>query len=198
MGKDNQTLLFYQQNVDSFFSGTVTADMQEARKRFTDCLSVHAAILDFGCGSGRDTRAFMDAGLLVDAVDGSEELCIRASEYTGITVQHMMFDELDVQDRYDGIWACASLLHLPKKELTAVLRKIEAALRKNGVLYASFKYGDFEGIRDGRYFTDFTEESLAAFWKESTSMHIFDVWISQDVRSDRMENQWLNLLARRI
>ena len=140
----------------------------------------------------------MDAGFLVDAVDGSEELCIRASEYTGITVQHMMFDELDVADRYDGIWACASLLHLPKKELTAVLQKIEAALRKNGVLYASFKYGDFEGIRDGRYFTDFTENSLAAFWKESTSMHMFDVWISQDVRSDRREKQWINLLARRI
>ena len=198
MGKDNQTLQFYKQNADSFFSGTVTADMQEARKGFTDCLSVHAVILDFGCGSGRDTRAFMDAGFLVDAVDGSEEMCIRASEYTGITVQHMMFDELDAQDRYDGIWACASLLHLPKKELTAVLQKIEAALRKNGVLYASFKYGDFEGVRDGRYYTDFTEDSLAAFWKESTSMHTFDVWISQDVRSDRSEKQWINLLARRI
>lgn len=196
--KDNKTLLFYTQNADSFFSGTVIADMQEVRKRFTDCLSKHGTILDFGCGSGRDTRAFMDSGFLVDAADGSADMCARASEYTGITVKHMMFDELDAHNQYDGIWACASLLHLPKNELADVLRKIEYALRENGVLYASFKYGDFEGIREGRYFTDFTENSLTAFWKDTTSMRIFDVWVSQDVRADRKEKQWINLLARRI
>ena len=196
--KDNQTLLFYTQNADSFFSGTVIADMQEVRKRFTDCLAKCGTILDFGCGSGRDTRAFMDDGFQVDAADGSVDMCARASKYTGITVKHMMFNELEAHNQYDGIWACASLLHLPKKELADVLRKIEDALKENGVLYASFKYGDFEGIRDGRYFTDFTENSLRAFWKETTCMRIFDLWVSQDVRADRKEKQWINLLARRI
>lgn len=196
--ENDPTLQFYEKNADSFFLGTVLADMQEARKRFTDCLSNHATILDFGCGSGRDTRAFMDEGFLVDAMDGSEEMCAKASVYTGITVKHMMFDDLSAHDQYDGIWACASLLHLPKHELVNVLCKIEDALKRNGVLYASFKYGNFEGVRDGRYFTDFTEETLVTFWKDSTSMHIFDLWISQDVRADRKEKTWINLLARRV
>ena len=196
--KNDQTLLFYKQNADSFFAGTVFADMEETRKRFTDYLSDHAAILDLGCGSGRDTRAFMDAGFRVDAMDGSEDMCARASEYTGIAVKHMAFDELEAIEQYDGIWACASLLHLPKNELASVLRRIENGLRENGVLYASFKYGGFEGMRDGRYFTDFTEVSLVKYWKDSSSLRIFDLWISEDVRADRKEKQWINLLARKM
>ena len=134
----------------------------------------------------------------MEAVDGSEELCSIASAYTGIPVKKMLFNELDAQNQYDGIWACASILHLPKTDLADVLRRIEEALKPQGILYASFKYGDYAGLRNGRYFTDFTEGSLKAFWSQATSMQVFDLWITQDVRPGREEEQWINLLARRV
>ena len=198
MSWDKQTLEFYDRNTDSFVSGTLSADMQETRSRFTACLPPDALILDFGCGSGRDAKAFLDAGYRVEASDGSEELCARASELTGIPVRHMLFQELDEQEKYDGVWACASILHLPGNALTDVLGRIERALKPGGVLYASFKYGSFEGMRGGRYFTDFTEDSLNAFWSQATSMRIFDQWITQDVRPDRKGEKWINLLARQV
>ncbi len=197
MDWEKQTLEFYNTNTDGFITGTLAVDMGETRKRFTAHLPPDAYILDLGCGSGRDTKAFLDAGYRVDAADGSEEICRQATEYTGIPVRKMLFSELEPQDTYDGIWACASILHLPRKELSDVIRRIENALKEGGVLYASFKYGDFEGIRNGRYFTNFTEETLKAFWKETTSLQIFDMWISRDVRPDRKEEQWINILARR-
>ena len=88
--------------------------MRSARQRFLACLPAGAAILDFGCGSGRDAKAFLELGFSVEASDGSEELCRRASELTGIPVKRMLFSELSAADRYDGIWACASILHLPR------------------------------------------------------------------------------------
>ena len=192
------TLDFYDQNAEEFASGTMAADMSETRSRFTAYIPPKGIILDFGCGSGRDTKAFLDSGFRVEAVDGSEELCALASAYTGITVNKMLFSELDAQERYDGIWACASILHLPRTELAEVIGKLEKALKHGGVLYTSFKYGEYEGMRNGRYFTDFTEESLKAFWHSVTDLQIFDTWRTQDVRSDRKERQWINLLARRV
>ena len=194
----NDTLRYYNQNASDFAEGTLTADMSDSRLRFVACLPKKGIILDFGCGSGRDTKAFLEAGFRVDAVDGSEELCELASEYTGITVRRMLFSELDACKRYDGIWACASILHLPKDELAPVIRKMETALKPGGVLYASFKYGTFEGMRNGRYFTCFTEEKLKEFWVSVTEMPIFDLWITSDVRPGREEEKWINFLARRV
>ncbi len=191
------TLDYYNQAPETFAAGTRTADMSDTRSRFSVHLPPRGIVLDFGCGSGRDTKAFLDAGFRVDAADGSAELCALASAYTGIRVRQMLFNELDAVDRYDGIWACASILHLPRTELADVLGRVETALKFGGVLYASFKYGTFEGMRNGRYFSDFTEETLKAFWEEATSLKIFDLWITEDVRPDRKEEKWINLLARK-
>ena len=135
----NNTLNYYNQNADTFFSGTVSVDFTQTQNKFLNYLNVGDYILDFGCGSGRDTKYFMEAGMKVDAIDGSEEMCRIASEYTGIEVQQMLFQELNAHDKYDGIWACASILHLPKNELKSVLQKMATALKKHGIIYASFK-----------------------------------------------------------
>ena len=198
MESENTTIEFYERNANQFAEGTLTADMESARQKFTTCLPQKGTILDFGCGSGRDTKAFLDAEFQVEAVDGSAELCALASAYTGIPVRKMLFQELDAQERYDGIWACASILHLPTDELPNVMEKIYAALKQGGVLYACFKYGDYEGMRNGRYFTCFTEETLAAFWEGVKGLRIFDQWITEDVRPDRKDEKWINLLARRV
>lgn len=198
MSWEKDTLEYYGQNSEGFVSGTLTADMAETRSRFAAHLPPKGTVLDFGCGSGRDAKAFLDAGFSVEAADGSEELCALASSYIGIPVKRMLFGELDACERYDGIWACASILHLPKDELADVIGKIEKALKHSGVLYASFKYGEYEGMRNGRYFTDFTEESLKAFWDSVTDMSVFDLWITEDVRPGRENERWLNFLARRM
>ena len=196
--KIDTTLQYYQENAGVFVEGTVSADMHDARTRFLRLLPSQAYILDFGCGSGRDTKAFLEQGCRVDAADGSAELCRMATELTGIQVKQMLFEELSTVEQYDGIWACASILHLPRKELGGILQKISDALKPGGVLYSSFKYGGFEGIRRGRYFTDLTEDSLAGLMAEVPSLQIVDIWITNDVRSGREEERWINILARRI
>ena len=192
------TLQYYQQNAGVFFEGTVSADMNGTQTLFLRMLPHHAYILDFGCGSGRDAKAFLEQGYKVDAVDGSAELCRRASELIGQPVKQMLFEDLSAVGQYDGVWACASILHLPRRELVSVLQKISDALKPDGVLYASFKYGDFEGIRGGRYFIDLIEKSLAGLMAKVPSLQIVDNWVTNDVRPGREEERWINILARRI
>lgn len=192
----NKTLNYYDQNADIFVQGTVSVDFKETQDKFLQALS-GKNILDFGCGSGRDTKYFMESGLDVTAIDGSQKLCKRASEYTGIQVKHMMFQDLDEVDCYDGIWACSSILHLPKDELKAVFNKMGRALKPNGIIYTSFKYGDFEGERNGRFFTDFNLEIFKDFIKDVKDILIEEAWITGDVRPGREEEKWLNLLLRK-
>ncbi len=191
------TLEYYAENTKKFIGETVSVDMSFTTDRFLKELPPKARILDLGCGSGRDTKTFLDLGYAVDAVDGSEELCKKASELTGIQVRHMYFQDLDADSVYDGIWASASILHLTKAELEPVLHKIAAALKPGGVLFTSFKYGDFEGIRGGRFYSDFTDESLKQFFRKVPELQIFSLWMNKDSRPDR-EEHWVNILARRV
>lgn len=192
------TLDYYNENADAFAESTQNADMHLTQDRFLSLLEEGSAILDFGCGSGRDLRYFMEKGYRVTGTDGSEELCRLASAFSGIKVKQLLFQELDDEEVYDGIWACSSILHLSRKELPSVLRKMHTALKSNGIAYASFKYGNFEGERNGRYFTDFTEESFGEMLKEVSGFVTEECWITGDVRPGREEEKWLNLLLRKI
>lgn len=194
----NNTLNYYNTNAHSFVSSTLSVDFSQTQDKFLHLLPQTASILDFGCGSGRDTKYFLDAGMQVDATDGSEELCRLASEYTGIPVRQMLFEELDAKAQYDGIWACSSILHLSQEALKDVLRKMIAALKENGIIYTSFKYGTFEGERNGRFFTDFTEETFRKFVADVDGIRIEEMWITGDVRPGRGDERWLNLILRKI
>ena len=195
---DNSTLNYYNTNAKSFISSTLAVDFSQTQDKFLFLLPPAASILDFGCGSGRDTKYFLDAGMQVDATDGSEKLCRLASEYTGIPVRQMLFEELDTKEQYDGIWACSSILHLPKDVLKDVLKKMIVALKENGIIYTSFKYGMFEGERNGRFFTDFTEETFREFVSDVDEIKIEESWITGDVRPGRGDERWLNLILRKI
>ncbi|MBD5513702.1 MAG: class I SAM-dependent methyltransferase [Lachnospiraceae bacterium] len=192
-----QTLTYYNQNATRFYTTTVSVEFTATQQRFLSHLPHPAVILDFGCGSGRDAKAFLDQGYQVDAIDGSEELCKLATDYTGIQVCHMLFQELSAIDKYDGIWACSSILHLPKDELINVMRKMTAALKPNSIIYTSFKYGTFSGERNGRYFTDMTETTFADFISDIEALQVEEQWISSDVRPGRGEERWLNLILRK-
>ena len=172
-------------------------DFSGIQNRFLSHLPEGALILDFGCGSGRDTRYFLGKGFRVEAADGSEELCRLASVYTGIPVKQMLFQELEETEKYDGIWACASILHLRREELPEVFRKMYRALKPGGILYVSFKYGDFEGERNGRYFRDMTEETAEELLESVPELKIKERWVTGDVRAGRGAEKWLNMILRR-
>lgn len=195
--KKLDTVNYYNRNVKQFYDNTVAVDFTDTQNVFLSKLVKGSAILDFGCGSGRDTKYFLSQGYYVEAIDGSLELCKLASQYTGIQVRHMLFRELSAIHKYDGIWACASILHLPWSELADVMRKMQAALKANGIIYISFKHGTFSGERNGRYFTDMTEARFAGFIEEFDGLQIEEQWISADVRPGRGEEQWLNIILRK-
>lgn len=124
-------------------------------------------------------------------------MCKLASEYTGIRVKNMFFQELTDVGKYNGIWACSSILHLAVDELTDVMRKMLAALREKGVIYTSFKYGTFIGERNGRFFTDMTENSFAEFIKNIEKLEIEEQWTTWDVRPGRGNEKWFNVILRK-
>ena len=188
------TLAYYDENATSFASSTANVEFSETQRRFEELLSPGARILDFGCGSGRDAKHFLDAGFDVTATDGSAELCRLAEQRIGRPVRHELFQDLAETDAYDGIWACSSILHLPKAELADVFRKMLAALKPGGIIYTSFKLGTFEGMRNGRHFTDFTEATFREFLAGIPGLHIQQAWTTGDVRPGRENEQWLNLL----
>lgn len=124
------------------------------------------SILELGTWSGKDAKVMIQRGFVVDATDGSTELAAIASSYLGQTVRTMRFEELAAEEAYDGIYAAASLLHVTRTELPTVLRKIHAALRSNGVAWASFKVGSNEGVDSlGRYYNYLDTAELTALWK---------------------------------
>lgn len=192
--RNNNTLDYYDNHSDEFYKNTVDVEFAATQQRFLQKLKKGSTILDFGCGSGRDTIYFLEQGYHVDAIDGSVELCRLASEHTRIKVKNMLFQELSAVEQYDGIWACSSILHLPLETLTEVMGKMQIALKKRGMIYTSFKYGIFAGERNGRYFTDMTEETFAEFLKGINGLEIEEEWITSDVRPEREEERWLNLI----
>ena len=198
MGSDKNTLDYYNSKAKEFVSGTVDVAFTEIQDLFIEYIPAGGKILDFGCGSGRDTKYFISRGYDVYATDGSEELCKIASEYTGIQVKQMLFEELDEVEEYDGVWACASILHVAKKQLPDIIKKIAIATKKGGIVYTSFKYGEFEGIRNGRFFTYLTEESFEELLRKVPELAIEKLWISADVRAERGEERWLNIVLRKL
>ena len=194
---DKTTLTYYNTHAKDFVQGTVAVDFHITQDRFLAQLAAGVSILDFGCGSGRDTKYFLQHGFAVEATDGSKELCKLASAYTGISVKQMLFDELEAVEKYDGIWACASSLHLAWDDLVVVMRKMVRAVKDGGVIYTSFKYGQFTGERNGRFFTDLEEEGLARLLKEVGGLEVKELWITGDVRPCRGEEKWLNVLLQK-
>ncbi len=167
--------------------------MSSLQQEFLSYIPKGGTILDLGCGSGRDSKAFIEQGYAVEAVDGSQEMCKVASEHIGQKVICARFQDYKPNKLFEGVWAFCFLLHLGRGQLGTVLRQISSVLRKGGCFYASFKYGSFEGERNGRYFTDLTEESFASIIQNIPELKIVKTAITQDVRPNRTQEKWLNL-----
>lgn len=191
----NKTLEYYENHAEKFFHDTVLADVSDLYEMFLPNIRENGKILDLGCGSGRDSKYFLEQGYVVTALDGSQRLCQLASSYTGLEVVYKDFKEITYKSEYDGIWACASLLHVPEDEIGEVLDRIKEALIPGGILYASFKYGNSEHVKDGRYFNDCNEIKVVELFKYSKGWKEVKCYITKDVRSGREDELWLNVTA---
>ena len=192
-----KTIDYYNQYADEFTQATLSVDMENLYRPFLAELPEGAYILDVGCGSGRDILAFKNKGYQVDAIDYSEELVKKASRLTGIPIKLKSFYEVDDYEAYDGIWACASLLHCERTRLKEVIGKLLSALKPNGVIYMSFKYGNGDREKDGRQFTDLNEVQIKELLNQWDDVSQLKQWITIDQRPNRSE-KWLNILLKKI
>jgi len=187
------TVQFYENNAEQFAQDTLNVDMSQLYERFLSRLTPASRILDAGCGAGRDTAAFLRLGYQVEAFDASAKLVEIAQRVTGIAVQHSTFLNFSSAQPFAGIWACASLLHVPASSMSATLQHLAQLLQPQGVLYVSFKYGADDVERNGRHFTNCTEQRLQDFLA-GTGLRVIESWLTADQRPERADEQWLNAL----
>jgi len=186
-----QTLNYYNRNAEAFFQSTAYVDMGPLYERFIKHVGKQGHILDAGCGSGRDAKAFKERGYDVSAFDASAELAHRAQEYAGITVDVLSFTDFSHVNKFNGIWACASLLHLRKAELPEAFERLWRGLKPGGVLYVSFKLGEGERTHGDRFFTDLNEQTLQDLLIPLQGVEHRETWVTEDRRPDRCES-WIN------
>lgn len=188
---------YYEMYAEDFVASTVNVDVSELYAEFEIYLIPGCRIMDLGCGSGRDSRYFADKGYAVVAVDPSPVMCKKTKELAGVTTYTLKAEELSFEEEYDAVWACASLLHVSKENQESVLQKICRALRQGGILYCSWKYGNQERLENGRSFTDLDEKELNQILSELPDLKLIKSWVTTDVRSNRQEQKWFNVLLRK-
>lgn len=182
---------YYKQNAKNFIENTVNVDMSDIQNLLTKILPSAGNVLDIGCGSGRDLKSFKELGFNAIGIEPCEELANFAKDFSGCDVLQVGINEFESDEKFDGIWACASLLHLTTEELKKAFIKISSLMKDTSIFYCSFKYGEFEGERNGRFFNDQTEETIKKLLV--SDLKISKEWQTEDKRPDRDE-KWLNLI----
>ncbi len=189
---DLSSIAYYEENSSEFIAGTAGVDMGELYEPFLRHIPDRGRILDLGCGSGRDTKFFIERSYDVVAIDASFEMVAATRSLVATDVRQMRFDEMDYVSEFDGIWACASLLHIPEQSLKEVMRKCLRGIKAEGALFLSFKYGTFERKVGGRLFTDLDERKLEAILNTLEYDLTINQWVTSDARPNRSKEKWLN------
>ncbi|MDX5405645.1 MAG: class I SAM-dependent methyltransferase [Chromatiaceae bacterium] len=190
----SETINYYNQNAAEFAAATDQIDMTALYKVFLPLVKTGGLILDAGCGSGRDAAYFKHLGFNVSAFDASSALAKIASQRLKQPVAVQQFEQLNDLEHYDGIWCCASLLHVATDNLPSVFFRLQQALKPGAVIYASFKYGEGERELNGRRFTFMNEEKLKSLVATVSNLSISKTWLTQDQRPERSQECWLNAL----
>ena len=191
---ENSTLSWYKENASQYTSVTYSSLVHDALGEFLSRIKKGGTILDYGCGSGRDSDYFLKRGYSVVSLDGSKEMKAEAERLFGIKVRLASFLSLDEVEKYDGIWAQASILHLFEGDLKTALFLINKAMKKGGVLYCSFRKGDKDGYEEGRWYTNMTESRFSSLLPEG--LHVEKTWEGKDVRPG-IDKTWLSIICRK-
>lgn len=195
---EDKTIEYYNDNAISYFESTINANMESSYDKFLSRVKIGGYILDFGCGSGRDTLYFINHGYKVDAIDGSKELCKLASSYTKSDIKCMNFLGFHEKDKYDGVWACSSLLHAPRKDLIVILKNISASLKNDGIFYTCFKNGSGEETKEGRYFNYITFEYFKDLISKIPELNILDHATTLSTTNPNEAKYWDNYILKKI
>lgn len=188
------TLSWYRDNAIQYAEETRNSLVLDALWEFLSRMKEGGTILDYGSGSGRDSAYFLDKGFSVDSLDGSAEMKAQAERLFGIKVKLSSFLSLEEKEKYDGIWAQASILHLEEHDLKTALTLIERALKRDGVFYSSFRKGEEDGYEKGRWYTNMTERRFLSFLP--AKLYVEKIWESQDVRPG-VNRTWLSIICRK-
>ena len=188
------TLSWYRENAIQYAEETRNSLVLDALWEFLSRMKEEGTILDYGSGSGRDSAYFINKGFSVDSLDGSAEMKAQAERLFGIKVKLSSFLSLEEKEKYDGIWAQASILHLEEHDLRVALTLIERALKRDGVFYSSFRKGEEDGYEKGRWYTNMTERRFLSFLP--ASLYVEKIWESQDVRPG-VSRTWLSIICRK-
>ena len=194
------TFSYYENNASEYCNETINFDVRDLYENFLDAIPKKGHILDLGCGSGRDSKAFLKLGYQVTALDLNAQIAEYAQQVIGRSVKvHVMdFQEMEYIEKFEGIWACASLLHCTDSQNEKVLEKISIALKQHGVAFFSFKWGEEESIDiKGRYFNNFTKSSLMEILEKTGKFEILKIWtLIAPLRGS--EQKWVNALVKRL
>lgn len=194
-----KTVEYYNDNAPAFYDRTINNDISYSYNQFLKYLPKKAHILDAGCGVGRDIKYFLSQGCQITAFDASKKMVELASKETGIKVIHSTFQDMDFDQVFDGVWAQASLLHVPYDETLSVYKMIHRSLKPNGIFYASYKYGDgFMATKD-RDFYNMDEDEVKPYFKDL--FEILEIWQEKDSRGQIDQNNktmWLNFIVRKL
>jgi len=194
----NNTISYYNDNAKEYFKNTINGNMQLSYDKFLKGIPKEGYILDFGCGSGRDSIYFIENGYKIKAIDGSLELCLIAEKILNHKVEHMYFSDLNDKDVYDGIWCCASILHLNKNEFIEILKKMIDSLKIEGIMYISFKNGIGEEVIDGRYFKYYTIDQFIDIINSFSCLKILDIYITTSTTNINEKRNWNNFILKKV
>ncbi len=198
--RDDQTsttIDYYDQHSQAYVQSTVNVDFSPMRNLFLSYLPDSPAVLDAGCGSGRDSYAFLQRGCRVTAFDGSTQMAVFASKLIKQDVAVASFDQFDSKILFDGIWANASFLHIPYENLVASINRYLTFINSGGIFYLSFKKRD-EDFSDGsRIFTCINEEKLSKLAGLLNNTKILESITTTDLRPGRSEELWINVCLKK-